>query len=479
MIPLPFLQGETVGVLGLGRSGMASVAALASGGAEIWAWDDSAETRSKASESGAELHDLSQADWSCVKLLVLSPGISHRHPQPHPTVARALAAGCPVVSDIELFARAHLPARVLGITGTNGKSTTCALIGHILTQAGRPTEVGGNIGTAVLALESLDADGFYVLELSSYQLETTSSLSCEVAVLLNISPDHLERHGGLPGYIAAKRRIFQGQVPGKTAVVGVDDEFSRIICEDLRRESGCRVVPVSGEGPVPGGVYALKGQLVDDLDGRGEIILDLADAPRLPGGHNAQNAAAAYAACQAVGLDRATIVTGLKSFPGLRHRQELVSIIEGIAYINDSKATNAEAAARALACYKRVYWIAGGRAKNSSLEELKPYLSHIAKAFLIGEAQDFFASELESEVPCRLSGDLERAVAEASEAARAELAMGREAEKPVVLLSPACASFDQFPDFEVRGDAFRQMVQRLAASDSRAQIKQERGEAQA
>jgi UDP-N-acetylmuramoylalanine--D-glutamate ligase len=479
MIPLPYLHGETVGVLGLGRSGLASAAALSAGGAEVWAWDDSAETRSRAREAGVELHDLSRADWSRVKLLVLSPGIPHHYPQPHPTVARAVAGGCPVVSDIEMFALADLPARTLGVTGTNGKSTTCALTGHILSQAGRRTEVGGNIGTAVLALESLDADGFYVLELSSYQLETTFSLACEVAVLLNVSPDHLERHGGLSGYIAAKRQIFKGQGPGKTAVVGVDDEISRGICEELRRDSGNSVVPISGEGPASGGVYALDGRLVDDMDGNGDTVLDLTDAPRLPGGHNAQNAAAAYAACRAVGLDRATIVNGLMSFPGLPHRQELVSVIEGIAYVNDSKATNAEAAARALACYKRIYWIAGGRAKNSSLEELKPFLSHIAKAFLIGEAQDFFASELGDQIPCQLSGDLEHAVTQASEAARADLATDPEAEGPVVLLSPACASFDQFPDFEVRGDAFRQLVERLAAFRAEAPVGRRRGEVQA
>lgn len=479
MIPLPYVHGETAAVLGLGRSGQASAEALAAGGARVWAWDDSGAARQQAKAAGITLEDLSTADLSVASFLVLSPGIPHRHPRPHPVVDRAKAAGCPVVSDIELFARAALPATTLGVTGTNGKSTTCALIGHILAHAGKRAQVGGNIGTAVLALESLDGDGFYVLELSSYQLETTLSLACEVAVLLNLSPDHLDRHGGLAGYVAAKRRIFASQQAQMTAVVGVDDDLSREILLDLRRAGRHRVIPVSGNEPAPGGVYAREGILVDDLDARARRVLELARAPHLPGIHNAQNAAAAYAVCRTVGIDAEVIAEALEVFPGLPHRQELVFTIDGIAYINDSKATNPEAAARALACYQRVYWIAGGRAKDGSLAELKPYLSRIVEAFLIGEAQDLFASQLQGVVPFRRSGDLGQAVTQASEAAQQASRAGSEEERPIILLSPACASFDQFPDFEVRGDAFRQLVRDLAARQAATRHASEQGGATA
>jgi UDP-N-acetylmuramoylalanine--D-glutamate ligase len=457
MIPLAFLEGHKVAVLGLGRSGLASAAALVASGAEVLAWDDNEGARLEADAAGVPISDPSRADWCGASLLVLSPGIPYEHPRPHPAVTAVRACGREVVGDVELLARAEPKAKLFGITGTNGKSTTTALVGHILHQAGRTAAVGGNIGTPALALEWLDADGFYVLELSSYQLETTFSLDCEVAMLLNISPDHLDRHGGWEGYVAAKRRIFNWQASHAHAVIGIDDPTCCAIFEDLRATDDRRVIPISGSRQAPGGVYLADGCLIDDLDDRAERIIDMCDAPRLPGPHNAQNAAAAYAACRSVGLSGEVIAEGLRTFSGLAHRQELVAVIEGVTYINDSKATNPDAAARALACYERIFWIAGGRAKEKGLTEIEPYLPHIVEAFLIGEAGESFARALRGKVAARQCGTLDKAVAQASETARREADGGT----GVVLFSPACASFDQFADFEARGDAFRHLVKDL------------------
>ncbi len=458
MIPLAFLEGHKVAVLGLGRTGLASAKALMAAGAEVLAWDDGEGSRCEAAAVGIPLGDPARIDWSEMSLMVLSPGIPYQHPQPHPAVTTVKGVGGEVVSDVELLARADPKAKVFGITGTNGKSTTTALVGHILHEAGRATAVGGNIGTPALALEWLDDDGFYVLELSSYQLETTFSLSCDVAMLLNISPDHLDRHGGWDGYVAAKRRIFGQQALGAAAVIGIDDPTCRDIFVELRGDGGRRIIPISGTRKTEGGVYAVNGRLIDDLDGRAESVLDLSETPRLPGSHNAQNAAAAYAACRFVGLPSDTIAEGLRSFSGLAHRQELVTLAEGVAYINDSKATNPDAAARALACYERIFWIAGGRAKEEGLAELEPYLPRIVEAFLIGEAGESFARSLRGKVSVRQCGTLDKAVSEASETAQQDARRHAGHTPGVVLFSPACASFDQFADFEARGDAFRRLV---------------------
>jgi UDP-N-acetylmuramoylalanine--D-glutamate ligase len=459
MIQLSHFKDKTIAVLGLGKSGSAAALALKAGGAEVWAWDDHAGTRSAAAAKGIPLVDLYGCDWQAPECLVLSPGIPHDKPAPHPLTLLARRAGCEIIGDMELLGRTGLKVRVLGITGTNGKSTTTALIGHILTQAGHRVQVGGNIGTPVLALESLDEAGFYVLEMSSYQLETTSSLRSEVAILLNISPDHLERHDGMEGYIAAKRRIFDGTAKPKTVVVGVEDATCRSLYDELRSD-GQAVIAISGSDEVAGGVYVLDGRLIDDLEAKRQPVLDLRGLARLPGPHNWQNAAAAYASCRCLGLAVEDIAAGLKSFPGLSHRQELLAVIDGIAYVNDSKATNPDAAAKALACYKRIFWIAGGRAKDAELAELEPHLSQVVHAFLIGEAQNLFAEALQGHTDFTLCGDLTRAVAAAQKDAKA--ALDREARPtPVVLLSPACASFDHYRNFEVRGDAFRELVAAL------------------
>ncbi|HMA16197.1 MAG TPA: UDP-N-acetylmuramoyl-L-alanine--D-glutamate ligase, partial [Kiloniellaceae bacterium] len=385
-IDLSFFAGLPVAVLGLGKSGLAAARALHASGAEVWAWDDSEDSRAKARAAEVPLVDLNSVNWQEVTSLILSPGIPHSFPQPHPVVAAAKKHGVEIVGDIELLARAQRNATWVGITGTNGKSTTTALIGHILKLAGRNAEVGGNLGTPALTFESLDHGGIYVLEMSSYQLELTLSITFDVAVLMNITPDHLDRHGGFDGYVAAKRLIFHRQTRPRTAVVGTDDATSRAIYEELKAQDEQVVIGISGEHAVPGGVYLQDGVLIDDTEGQHVAAIDLADCPTLPGAHNGQNATAAYAACKALGVDPAVICACLRSFPGLAHRQQIVAVIDGVPYVNDSKATNADAAAKALVCYDRILWIAGGRAKEGGLDGLEPYYPRIAHAFLIGEA---------------------------------------------------------------------------------------------
>lgn len=459
MIRLPAYKGRTVAVLGLAKSGLAAARALAASGATVWAWDDDPARRAEAERAGLALTDLSTVDWSAPSILVLSPGIAHTFPKPHPVAAAAKERRCPIVGDIELLLRACPQARVVAVTGTNGKSTTTALTGHVLAHAGRRVEVGGNIGRPALELDPLGPDGIYVLELSSYQLEITPSLSADVAILLNVTPDHLGRHGGMEGYIAAKRRVFANQ-SGKTAVIGVDDETCRAIYSHLVALGDRRVIPISGSHPAPGGVYGLDGEL---FDGMGEPVLkiiDLRTARTLTGEHNWQNAAACYAACRALALGREEIAAGLASYPGLAHRQELVAVIDGVPWINDSKATNADAAGKALACYGSILWIAGGQPKEGGIASLEPFFPRIRHAFLIGEAMQSFAQTLSGKVPLTLSGDLDTAVTQAQALARRDRHQG-----VVVLLSPACASFDQFQNFEQRGDRFRALVRSIARGE--------------
>jgi UDP-N-acetylmuramoylalanine--D-glutamate ligase len=455
MIAVPGFTGRKVAVLGLGRSGLAAAASLAAGGAEVLAWDDSKKSRNAAG-SGAALRDLAATDWREIAALILSPGIPHSFPKPHPAVAAAREAGVPVIGDIELLGRAEPDARYIGITGTNGKSTTTALIGHMLGQAEKTVEIGGNLGPPALGLAPLGMSGTYVLELSSFQLELVTSLAFDIAVLLNITPDHLDRHGDMEGYVAAKKRIFARRGAGATAVVGIDDAICRDIATVLRRDGKARVVPISVREAAAGGVYIEDGWLVDALEGPPRRVFDLSGAPRLPGAHNAQNAAAAYAVARQTGLSAETAIAGIRTFPGLAHRQELVDTIEGIRYINDSKATNADATEKALACYPAIYWIAGGLPKAGGITSLAPYFTRLRHAFLIGNATGEFAATLDGKVPYTRCGDLATALKTASHRAQSE-----HAPDAVVLLSPACASYDQFPNFEVRGDTFRRLVGEL------------------
>jgi UDP-N-acetylmuramoylalanine--D-glutamate ligase len=456
MIPLPYMAGFPVAVLGLGRSGLAAAQALMASDAEVWAWDDNEDVRARARDAGVPLTDLHQVDWREPVSLVLSPGIPHDKPQPHPVAAMAREHGCEIVGDIELLGRAMPDASYVGITGTNGKSTTTALIDHILRLSGRDPQTGGNLGRPVLEFDPVEPGGYYVLEMSSYQLERTASITFDVAVWLNITPDHLDRHGDLDGYVAAKKSIFRRQTGPRSAIVGVDDDPSRAVFEELRAGGSQTLVPVSCERPVPGGVWVQDGTLIDDLDGGRVPAADLRDIPALPGRHNWQNAAAAYAACRRIGVDAPVIAACLRSFPGLPHRQEPLGTVEGVGFVNDSKATNADAARRALACYRHIHWIAGGRAKAGGLGGTEAYWERIAKAYLIGEAAEDFAAQLDGRVATARCGDLDTAVAAAFDDARAA-----DADGAVVLLSPACASFDQFASFEARGERFKALVAEL------------------
>lgn len=454
MIVVDAFAGRRVAVLGLARSGIAAVHALAAGGAEVLAWDDKPAGR-EAVGPEAELVDLAEIDWHGIAALVLSPGIPHSFPAPHPAVIRAREAGAEIIGDIELLGRAQPAARYIGITGTNGKSTTTALIGHILAAAGQRVEVGGNLGTAALSLAPLAAGETYVLELSSFQLELVTSLGFDIAVLLNITPDHLDRHGDMAGYIAAKKRIFAGQGPASTAVLGIDDAICRDIAEELGQRAA-PAVPISVTAPPAGGVYAGHGWLIDAMAGTPRRVLDLAEASRLPGSHNWQNACAAYAAARAAGVAPEVAAAAIRSFPGLAHRQELVATIDGVRFINDSKATNADAAEKALACYQAIYWIAGGLPKAGGITSLAPYFERLRHAYLIGTATEEFAATLDGKASYSRCGNLARAVAAAAADARRDGIEGA-----VVLLSPACASYDQFAHFEARGDAFRELARQL------------------
>ena len=450
--------GRPVAVFGLGKSGLAAARVLLASGAHTWAWDDDEGRRRVAGSEGIELVDLYRCDWREPAALILSPGIAHTHPKPHIVAARARDAGAEIIGDIELLVRSNTRARYVGVTGTNGKSTTTALIGHILRRGGIKVAIGGNLGTPALELDALGEDGTYVLELSSYQLELTPSLTLAIAVLLNITPDHLDRHGGMKGYVAAKRRIF-GQLNGpRAAIIGIDDEHGRAIAAELAAAGEAKVIRISGRERAAGGVYAIDGRLYDDLSGAAAEVLDIGAVPTLPGAHNGQNAAAAYAAAKLAGLNRAAITGGIASYPGLPHRQELVATIEGIRFVNDSKATNADAAAKALASYETIYWIAGGRPKEGGITALSPWFGRVARAFLIGEAAPDFARTLAGHVDTTVAGTLDAALPAAFALARRE-----KRPRPVVLLSPACASFDQFANFEARGAAFRDLVRGLAA----------------
>ncbi|MBP2229094.1 UDP-N-acetylmuramoylalanine--D-glutamate ligase [Azospirillum agricola] len=450
MIDLFFMDGLPVAVMGLGKSGLATARALRDSGADVRVWDDNPASRAAAEADGFQLVDLATTDLSGLTTIVWSPGIPHTYPAPHPVAVRAREAGIELVCDVELLGRAERESAFIGITGTNGKSTTTTLVGHVMAAAGRRIAVGGNLGTPVLTFDPLGADGTHILEMSSYQLELTFSITFDVAVLLNITPDHLARHGGMEGYVAAKKMIFHRQTKPRTAVIGVDDALCRKIYEDLAAVGDQRVWPVSARGPVAGGVYAADGWLVDDTDGAAEKVAELARFPALLGTHNWQNAAAAFAACKAAGVPAATIVAAMESFPGLAHRQQLVASVEGVRFVNDSKATNADATEKALATFDPIYWILGGQAKETGLDGLEGYMGRVRHAFLIGEAQDVFADWLGARgVAFTKCGTLDIATTKA-----AGLALAEGLEGACVLLSPACASWDQFANFEKRGEAF-------------------------
>ncbi|MBA9030318.1 UDP-N-acetylmuramoyl-L-alanine--D-glutamate ligase [Rhizobium leguminosarum] len=462
MIPVTTLKDRKVALFGLGGSGFATARALISGGADVTAWDDNPDSVAKAAAEGIRTEDLHNIDWSQQTLFVLSPGVPLTHPKPHWTVDLARAAGVDIVGDVELFVRerrAHAPdCPFIAITGTNGKSTTTALVAHILTSAGYDTQLGGNIGTAVLTLDPPRGERFYVVECSSYQIDLAPTLNPSAGILLNLTPDHLDRHGTMQHYADIKERLVAGS---DVAIVGVDDSHSALIADRVQR-AGVKVVRISRRNVVADGIYAEGTKLIQAAGGAMLPFADLDGIQTLRGSHNAQNAAAAVAACLAVGVSADDIRAGLASFPGLKHRMQPVGQRGRVVFINDSKATNADAAAPALSSYDRIYWIAGGLPKAGGITTLAPYFPRIAKAYLIGEAAAEFAATLGEAVPYEISGTLERAVAHAAADADRD-----ESSASAVMLSPACASFDQYKNFEVRGDAF---VGHVAALDGIAML---------
>lgn len=471
MIPVTIFAGRDVAVLGLGVSGLSVARALKAGGARPIVWDDKQEARDEAAAQGFTVSDLTAADWSGFAALVLAPGIPLTHPAPHWSVNFARQAGVEVIGDIELFFReravAPAPGKVVIITGTNGKSTTAALTAHLLESAGKRVALGGNIGKAVLDLEPFAPGLTYVIELSSFQIELAPCIAPDAAALLNITPDHLDRHGTLENYARIKSMIFTHLGSGGTAVIGVDDAPSRAIADSLKGPFAVKRIAVGRS--VETGVFAENGVL-HEMENSAEVArIDLAGIGSLRGAHNWQNAAASYALARSQGLSHAAIAEGLRSFAGLSHRMEQVARRGKVLFVNDSKATNADAAGKALASFTDIYWIIGGRPKEGGLAGLEPFFPRIVRAYLIGEAAEAFARQLGGAVDHMHCVTLDRAVE-----AAAEDASRSSATEPVVLLSPACASYDQFANFEKRGEAFRQMVMSL---DGVEQVKPAQGKA--
>ena len=464
MIPVQGYAGQKVAVLGLGRSGLATARALREGGAEPILWDDSVEARAKAEEEGFLCTDLARnGAFDGITLLITSPGIPHLYPAPNKIIARAIEAGIPVDNDIGLFFRSfatrdwddfETAPRVICITGSNGKSTTTALIHHVLEVAGRPTQMAGNIGRGVLDIDPAQDGEVVVLELSSYQTDLARALTPDIAVFTNLSPDHLDRHAGMGGYFAAKRRLFAEGGPDR-AVIGVDENEGRYLANQVSEgPQDDRVIRISSGQKLETfgwAVFARKGFLSEWRRGKQVASVDLRAVSGLPGAHNHQNACAAYAACRSLGLGPKLIEQAFLSFAGLPHRSQLVGEKDGVRFINDSKATNVDSAAKALQAFAKIRWIAGGLGKEGGITPLKPHLGSVVKAYLIGHSARDFALEL-GDTPYEICETMARATA----AAAAEAEAG-----DVVLLAPAAASFDQYPNFEKRGEDFTAEVAKL------------------
>jgi UDP-N-acetylmuramoylalanine--D-glutamate ligase len=459
MIPITSFAGKTVAVFGLGGSGLASCHALKAGGAEVIAGDDGLDRLAEAAKAGFTTADLRTVSWANFAALVLTPGVPLTHPSPHWSVLKAREAAVEVIGDIELFCRErrrHAPdAPFVAITGTNGKSTTTALIAHVMRVAGYDTQMGGNIGTAILSLEPPRMGRVHVVEMSSYQIDLTPSLDPTVGILLNVSEDHIDRHGTLEGYAAVKERLVAGVQPRGTSIVGVDDGFSRATADRLD-QAGKRGVRVSVKNPLADGIYVEHETILRASGGARSEIARLGGIGSLRGLHNAQNAACAAACALALGVSKEVLQQGLRSFPGLAHRMEQVGRRDHVLFVNDSKGTNADAAAHALSSFSDIFWIAGGKPKQGGITGLAEFFSRIRKAYLIGEAAPEFAATLGDRVPHEISGTLDVAVEHAARDAEAS-----QLTEPVVLLSPACASFDQYRNFEIRGARFRELVQAL------------------
>ena len=458
MIAVTTFAGKKVAVFGLGGSGLASARALLAGAADVVAFDDDAASVAKASAAGIPTADLRRLDWSKIAALVLAPGVPLTHPAPHWAVELAKKNAVEVIGDIELFCRQRRyiapESPFVAVTGTNGKSTTTALIAHLAAAAGMDAQLGGNIGTAILSLLPPGAGRVHVIECSSYQIDLAPSLDPSIGILINLTADHLDRHGTMEHYAAVKERLVAGVPKQGTAIIGVDDEWCQRIASRLA-QSGKHLVRVSVRHALAEGVYVEHQRIMSAVDGKPTPITEIGGIGPLRGLHNAQNAACAAAAALALGLDAAAIQAGLRSFPGLAHRMEEVGRRGAVLFVNDSKATNADSAAQALVCFNDIFWIAGGKPKTGGIESLRPFFPHVRKAYLIGEAANEFAKTL-ADVPHEIDGTLDKALAAAARDAGAS-----SAGEPVVLLSPACASFDQYRNFELRGDAFRDLVRAL------------------
>ncbi|OLP56530.1 UDP-N-acetylmuramoyl-L-alanine--D-glutamate ligase [Rhizobium rhizosphaerae] len=448
MIAVKSFAGQRVALFGLGGSGLATALVLKAGGADVVAWDDNPVSVDKAAGEGIATQDLRGADWARFTALILSPGVPLTHPKPHWTVEAASAAGVPIIGDVELFCRERQSvapdAPLIAITGTNGKSTTTALIAHILSASGRDAQMGGNIGRAVLTLDPPAPGRVYVVECSSYQIDLAPGLNPTVGILLNLTPDHLDRHGSMEHYAAIKERLVAAS---GTAVIGVDDAWCEAIADRVAL-SGRSVIRIARHRPIGDGFYVEGSRIIRAEGGLPQLFVDLDGISTLRGTHNGQNACAAIAACLSIGVSPDEIRAGLASFPGLKHRMQPVGRRGGVVFVNDSKATNAEAAAPALSSFARIYWIAGGVPKEGGIESLRAFFPRIARAYLIGQAADAFAATIGDAIPVDRAGTLEAAVAHAAADATAA------GEEAAVLLSPACASFDQYKNFELRGEAF-------------------------
>lgn len=454
MIPVTTRKGQNITLFGLGGSGMVTAEALVAGGAQVMAFDDNPQKVEEASSKGIPTGDLREYDFSQADALVLSPGVPLTHPKPHWTVELAHKHHVPIIGDVALFAderRTHSPnAHFIAITGTNGKSTTTALISHILASSGRNVQMGGNIGRAVLSLDAVSDDKVYVVECSSYQIDLAPQLDPSIGILLNLAPDHLDRHGTMENYAEIKSRLV---AKSNVSIIGDNDVYSSQISDGFDVK-GKTVIRISNQ-KLFSGFGVIDEQIVEFNSGDEDFIANLHGIATLRGKHNAQNAAAAIAACQSVGLTHEEIQEGLNSFPGLAHRMEVIGSVGDVLFVNDSKGTNADAAAMALGSFENIYWIAGGLPKEGGIESLRSFFGRIKKAYLIGEAAPEFSATLGSDVAFEISQTLDVAVQTASKDAK------KSGQKAVVMLSPACASFDQFANFEVRGKAFRQEVEKL------------------
>lgn len=451
MIPVRSRSSQHIGVFGLGVSGCASVHALIAGGASVAAWDDSAEVRESATRENILLENPDSATWKKIDALLLSPGVPLTHPSAHPVVKAARRAGKPVIGDIELIMENTSEATFIGVTGTNGKSTTTALIHHVLQKLGLSAQLGGNFGTPALSLQPTDQNGTIILEVSSYQLDLTETATFNIAVLLNITPDHLDRHGNMNNYVAAKRQIFRNANQNEQlAIVGTDDQYGKEIFRQLNNDRNWKVIQISTEHRVENGVYVTDGVVCDTENN----CHDLSAIKTLQGRHNWQNAAAAWAVLRALNIEAKKIIPLFETFPGLPHRLEIIGDFSGVLYVNDSKATNGQSAASALSTYSNIFWIAGGIPKEDGLAPTFSFLDRVSAVFLIGEATEQFAAILATRgIACTKSGQLELALRQARKSAIVDTSVS-----PVILFSPACASFDQYPNFEKRGDHFRNLV---------------------